>query len=412
MKRLLIISIIIGSIVPAAAQQETGAGARAFALANNNTALSSGVSDLYWNPAALAFSVSREFQASLYGMKLASSSEFFGTTTPDDLQRFRIGNAGFSFALPTTRGGMSIAGSYSNPVILDDVFRFSGDYLLNDSTVSVDRSYRTTGNLNYWTVGLGLQVAKNLSVGLSTSLVTGRGSADIYYESTPVYNDTIFGGVYDNFTADDHYFGYDVRAGVFYKWEMLQAGLRFVLPQVLRFKSYLDGTFDNQPLYETQIFNMYSSFSGALGFSAVFPFLTVTTELRGKLPYDYLFPVKKIPDNSQAGYYKSGGGIGVEAPVVVLPIVLRAGYSYDDLDLHPWVYDAVENPDNTVDIDWTDEATIERNLHRITCGICFTTASTSFDLSYGFSTWGITVRENLEKIYTLHRVLASFAIRF
>ncbi len=412
MKRFFTIIGIIAVCFTVSAQIETGFGARAFALANNHTALSSGVCDLYWNPAALAFLVSREFQASIYGIKQTSSSSFFGKTTYDDLQRMRIGNAGFSFALPTSRGGMSIAASYSNPVVLDDVFSFTGNYTLYDSVVSVDRSYRTTGNLNYWTVGTGVQIAKDFGVGISASLVTGKGSADIYYRSSALYNDSIYPPVWDDFSAVDRYLGYDIRAGLLYKWEMLRAGMRVVFPQILRYKSYMEGIFDNRPLNTTEIYNMYSSFSGAVGISATFPFLTVSTELRGKLPYDYLFPVKKIPDNSQAGYYKYGGGIGAEMPVVVLPVVLRAGYSYDDLDLHPWVYDAVEQPENTIDIDWSDDSTIKRNLHHIACGICFTSANTSFDLSYGFYTWGLTVSKNLQKIYRLNRILASVAVRF
>ena len=125
---LLLLILVPGTLLHAqtiypGGQAESGTGARAFALANNHTALSSGVADLYWNPAALSFSVTREFQFSFYGFRLGSESNYFGNIEDDDLQRFRVGSAGFSIALPTTQGGMSFAGSYSNSwVIISSVF--------------------------------------------------------------------------------------------------------------------------------------------------------------------------------------------------------------------------------------------------------------------------------------------------
>ncbi|MBN1575564.1 MAG: hypothetical protein JW913_03375 [Chitinispirillaceae bacterium] len=388
---------------------ETGVGARAYALSNNHTALSSGVSDLYWNPAALSFSVSREFQISLYGMKLSSMSQFSGNESPDNLQRFRFGNAGFSFALPTTRGGISIAGSYSNPVILDDVFRFSGP---TGNNTSVERIYRATGNLNYWTTGFGLQIVKNLGIGLAASFVNGRSTAEPYY----LVNDyNLFTSVSptDDYTSDGKYFGYDIRAGVFYKSKMIHAGMRIVAPQVIRHIDYLNGVYDDFPIDATDKWNMYSSYRGAVGVSALFPFVTITAELRSTAPYDLLFPLEKI--HSQAGEYKYGGGIGAEVPLVVLPVIFRAGYSYDNLDLHPFIYDFVTQPDNTRDFDWSDGGMeVIRNLHRLSAGLGYTTARMSFDLSYGLSTYGILTSgvNKLEQLYLLHRVLTSFAIRF
>jgi hypothetical protein len=406
MKRLLFATFLGAALISAAqGQMETGVGARAFGLANNHTALSSGSSDLFWNPGAMGFSVSREFQASLYGIRLSSSSDFFKTVTEDDLQRFRIGNAGFLFAIPASRGGMSIAASYSNPVILDDVYRFSGSYSIDDTTYFSRRSFRTTGNLNYWTGGLGLQIAKNLGAGIAASLVTGRGSS---IATLANQTETI-----DDYTTDGRYVGYDLRAGLMYKFSKVSIGARFTVPQVIRYSEFASGTYDGEYIDETTDYNMYSSYKGALGVSALLPFFTVTAEVRTTLPYDYLFPVENIPDNSQAGYFKTGAGIGIEVPLVVAPFIVRAGYSYDDFDLNPFVYDFVTIPDNERDFDWSDNGVkVNRNLNRITAGIGYTTASTSFDLSYGFSTWGLTTNHNLVQTYKLHRLLASFAIRF
>jgi len=410
MKRLFILAIAC-NVFMVSAQHETGVGARAFALANNHVALSSGIADLYWNPATLAFSVSREFQASLYGTKLSSTSDFFGNSASKDLQRFKLGNAGFSFALPTIRGGMSIAGAYSNPWILDDAYVFSGRYLLIDSLYSVNRSYRGFGSLNYWTMGFGMQIIRNLGIGVSASLVTGKEAAEVYLRKLSL-DDPASDPFIDDYQSDNSYVGYDLRAGLFYKSGIFNAGMRLIAPQVVRYKDYLNGTYGNEPLDATDKYVLYSSYKGALGISAVLPFLTVTAEVRSTLPYDYLFPIEDI-SGSQSGHFKTGGGIGIEVPLIFMPVIVRAGYSYDQFDLHPWVSDFIEQPDDVRNIEWSDNGMeVNRDLHRIGAGLGYTTASMAFDISYGFSTWGITTKRNLEQIYLLHRVLASFAVRF
>jgi hypothetical protein len=413
--------LLLGMVTLAAAEveippYETGVGARAFALANNHTALSAGVSDLYWNPGALSFSVTREFQASLYGVKLIDNTDFFGNSSDDDLQRFRLGNAGFSFALPTNRGGMSFAASYSNPITLDDIADFSGTYELNDSIVDVrERTGRTTGNLNFWTIGFGIQIAHNLGLGIATSIVSGKSTTDFFLDKYITHPATSF-STYDNYQSEGNYFGYDIRAGIFYKTERLQTGVRLVLPRLLRYDYLFQGIADDTLYDYTDKYAMYSSYSGSWGVSVLLPYVTVTTEVRTTLPYDYLFPIEKIPDDCQAGYFKSGAGIGIEVPLVVAPAIVRVGYSCDEVDLHPWMYDYLENGDftgNVADFYWSDDGMkVNRLLHKISCGIGFTTATTSLDIAYGFSTWGITTRRNLEQTYYHHRVLASFAVRF
>ncbi len=397
---------------------EAGTGSRAFALANNHTALSSGVADLYWNPAALSFSVTREFQLSLYGLKLDNESSYARTTRRDDLQRFRISSAGFSVALPSSRGGLSIAGSYSNPVILDDVFSFSGGATYNGTTTDITRTYRISGNLNYWSAGFGLQVAPNFGIGIATSLVTGKGTGESFLDKTTITAAADTFSDFDDYILEGRYIGYDLRAGLFYKTKLFNAGARFVIPQILRYSDYAKGTFANDYIDGTDKYTMYSPYKGAIGASMSLPFFTVSAEVRSTLPFDYLFPVEKIPENSQAGSFKTGAGLGIEVPLVVAPLIVRAGYSYDDLDLHPYAYDFYSGSDDVKEFDWSDAGqTVSKNLHRITAGIGYTTESMSIDLSYGLSTWGIrtfssATHTDLDQTYFLHRVLASVAVRF
>ena len=114
-----------------------------------------------------------------------------------------------------------------------------------------------------------------------------------------------------------------------------------------------------------------------------------------------------------------GGGVDLcrrlrsDAVTTHVPLILRVGYSFDDLDLNPYIYDFVTYSDNVREFDWSDGGMkVNRDLNRISGGIGYTTQSMSFDLSYGYSTWGITTNRNLKQTYQLHRVLASFAVRF
>ncbi|MCX7725560.1 MAG: hypothetical protein N2053_01795 [Chitinispirillaceae bacterium] len=415
----IFICLIVVMCVFSQYQYETGIGARAFSMGNNHVALTSGVVDLYWNPAALSFSMSRELQFSLYGIRIKSNSDFFGTSRGDYLQRFKLENAGFLFAVPTTKGGLSFALSFSNPIILDDVFSFSGNYYLNDSIVSVNRTFRNSGSLHYWSGGFGLQVAENLGAGISLSLVTGSSVTDGNISKSAIYNSENFIEI-DDYGKEGSFLGYDIRGGLFYQLKSISLGLRVVAPQIIKYRDYVEGEYYytgeedtiNYSYQDWTDYNMYSSYKGAIGASFIFPYFTLATEIRGTLPYDFIFPVERIPENTQASRYKYGGGIGFEAPLVVIPVILRTGYSYDKFDLHPFVYKE-RSSSNVNKIDWSDGGVkVSRNLHRICAGLGYVTSSTSFELSYSLATWGLITRGNLNQIYILHRVSSSFAIRF
>lgn len=385
--------------------EPVGVGARANALANTHVALSTDIADLYFNPAALAFSVSREFEASLFGLKLSSRSTFFGVETNDDIQRFKTGSIGFTYAVPATQGGFTFAASYSNPLQFDDISNFSGSYQIQDTTVTIDKNiFRTTGGLNLWSTGFGLQVAPKFGVGLAAALVTGREYGDDQMTMHKQWGTQDTSDVFHNKIVG-RYLGYDFRAGIQYKGDIITAGARLVLPQMVRLKERFN---DARPEYDDG-YSMYSSYAGAAGLSFLLSFVTITTEARITLPFDFVFPVENIPQNSQAGFYKLGGGVGCEIPLVIAPLMVRLGYALDELDLHPYIYKL----DHTTYFDWSDAGTVvTRNRHQGSIGLGYTTPSMSFDCSYNFSTWGILTNTYLDQTYLQHRVLISVAMRY
>ena len=80
MKKFLLIAVIVVANVAAEDNVrfgfENGFGARAFSMANNYVALSNDLSAIYWNPAAMSFSLTREFQVTFDMSSLNGTSTF------------------------------------------------------------------------------------------------------------------------------------------------------------------------------------------------------------------------------------------------------------------------------------------------------------------------------------------------
>lgn len=391
---------------------QNGFGVRAYSMANNYVALSNDLSGLYWNPAAMSFSPVREFQIGLDGHRLNAESSFFGNEEIEKLHRFKLTSAGLMFAVPASQGGLSFALAYSNPVIFDDVSAFSGNYSESGDRVYSENLLKISGGLRYFTGGFGIQVMPSLAAGMAVSLVTGKENYKNLFSKDVIGREDSWGTGEVNSVA--RYIGYDLRGGLMYQTGMFGAGLRISIPNILiatdkGTDSYTDTTLN----FKTKT-KMTSSYSGAAGASLILPFLTLSTECRVTLPFDFVFPSENIPSNSQAGYFKVGGGAGVEIPVVVLPIIFRVGYSIDELDLHTYAFQyLMEDGEEWSEIDWSDGGIkVNRNKQQITAGLGFSGSSVSFDLSYGYSTWGIVTRNILKQDYDNHRLMASLAIRY
>ena len=153
---------------------------------------------------------------------------------------------------------------------------------------------------------------------------------------------------------------------------------------------------------------LVSSYAEATGFSVTLPFMTISTEARVTFPFTYTLPSEDIPDTNQANYFKVGGGAGLEIPVVTTPLIVRFGYSYDELDLHQY---AIKY---SGDIYLWDEngIKVDKNRQLISAGIGLVTQNITFDLSYGYQTWGIIKHQILHQDYAQHQVSASFALRY
>jgi hypothetical protein len=398
----------------------TGVGTRAYGLANNFVALSNDQSGLFWNPAGLAFVPSREIQVSLDALSQRANTDFFDQGGTSVVQRLRLVNLGYMHAFPASQGGLTIAGALQNPYTFDDVRSFSGSYQSGGNTVFESKNLKNYGSLNFWTGGFGLQVAEGLGVGVSASFVMGsaQGENIVYRDTNGVLSDSINDNYDDNVTRS--YMGYDIRFGLLYNFaKHFNVGLRFVLPQTIWFTQDITETNPNTSYasynFPTASGKIFSSYSGAVGVSGTFPFMTFSTEFRARAPYSFAYPADNIPDQSLASKTIIGAGIGLEVPLFVSTTLLRAGYSWDQFDTHLFArqYDdpALNYPQGEPNWDPLEESPVG-DQQLITLGTAFIMKNACLEISYGYNFWKLETSDHLTESHIQNRLVTSLSFRF
>lgn len=343
-----------------------GVGTRALSLANSFVALADDFTAVYWNPAGLAFIPVREVQLSLDYTHNRMNSSLAGTESDGRLQHIRLGNAGFLRSVPTSRGGFSFAVGYTSPVILDNVYSFTGwdQYLGRDSIPSSywseiitqqvgstivydtivehlsngERMYfgpnnknRTHGQLGMISGSAGWQVAQGLGFGVTLSFILGRELQNIYSDQR-----SEDGSLFDTSHIElrRSYTGIDFRAGVLIKpIEWLSLGLCIAAPQYIRFEQNAQ----EEELYYGYIYpeqyntgTIKSSFSGSFGAAFKLPFMLLSTQANARAP------MIEAEEGSDRSFWKVGLSTGIEVPVPALYTLFRAGYAWNELDPHPY----------------------------------------------------------------------------
>jgi long-subunit fatty acid transport protein len=382
-------------------------------MGNNVVASVNDITSAFWNPAALGFAPVREFQGGVDVAMERERTTFFGNEVHADLMRPRFSHLGALFAIPTARGGCAIGVSYQSPYTLDDILVFEGTHIEADGdTVRSARDYRAFGDLRLWGASFGIQVAPGLAAGVSASLMAGRDDIRDSYLTTEAGLIQSLSDDYDD-SWSRSYLGFDVRVGLLYSLkERLRIGGRLELPQRVRFSE--TGTREHphlpsQPDYSWDVNGtLVSSYRGALGVSVALPFATVSGEVRGRAPYSMVYPNERFASTSSARHFRTGLGAGVEAPLFVEQLLLRAGYSWDEYDMHAFAvtYDGEET-------DWEDYGIeADRNRHLVTAGAGYLAGNFCFDLAYAVEVWGLSVREALDEEHVFQRLSFSLSLRY
>ena len=333
----------------------------------------------------------------------------------------RLADIGFMAALPTSKGGLTFAGALQNPIVFDNNPSFHGQYIDNSNRlIQDDQTYRGYGGLNFWSGAFGLQVAPGLGIGAAISLITGSESIKNTFQklTSGVVVDSFNDSYVDETTRD--YYGYDLRLGLLYMLpnQKIRLGMRITLPQTIWYdENYTLGNSKGQ---------LYSSFSGAIGAAATLPFMTISTELRCRAPYDYLAPEDAIPTSSPAGSTKMGAGAGFEIPLFNSNILVRLGYSWDQYDIYQFAmkYDnevtgANSSTDNS---GWRSTDTygvtysVVKDRQQFSGGLAYVGSGMSIEASYGYQFWQLNANDINNNMRTdkdqLQRFLVSMSFRY
>jgi hypothetical protein len=300
--------------------------------------------------------------------------------------------------------------SLQNPFIFDNNPSFNG----SNGNIQDKDTYRGYGSLNYWSGAFGLQMAPGLGVGAAISLVTG--TEKIKHSFLKLTSGYIADGIYDNYddTKERDYFGYDIRLGLLYLLpnNLVRIGARLTLPQTIWF----DETSSFSGDYKGQLF---SSFNGAIGVAGNLPFMTLSTELRFRAPYDYMTPDEAIPSTSPAHQLKIGAGAGAEIPLFKSNFLFRMGYSWDQYDLYQF---AMQYDGETTGFDQNDQTSwgtagysVVKDRGQVTAGLAYVISNISFEASYGYQFWKLTASDGINTRYDndrLQRVLVSMSLRY
>jgi hypothetical protein len=384
------------------ARATVGMGCRALALGNNYVALSDDASAMFFNPAGLGFAPIREFSFSFSGLARTSASEFKSdvtTETDERRTRARLGSVSLLRSFPAKQGGFALALGYYTPYIVDDIVAFDGRYSDGSSQIQVQSDFSAYGQFNLWTGAFGLQIAQNLGIGGSVSFVSGNRKANYTFLRL------VDGGLAS--PSDDYqdrirqdFRGIEGRFGMLYSIAgRMAVGLRIVPPTVVFFDE------DHSYSGYASKGRLEGTYSGAVGFSYVFPFMKATAEMRARSPHP------DAREGTDLAYWRGGAGVGAEIPLFVTTFLLRAGYSYNQYDQFPLYVryrdesDSGEQADSPVDLAY--------GVHTASAGFAYLApGGVSFELSYAGWFWKTDTWGTLVERHALHRLLASVSVRY
>jgi long-subunit fatty acid transport protein len=279
-----------------------GVGARSLGMGNAYTGVASDFSALYWNPAGLAQLQHGEFSFGLSHLNYKDNSSFFNASQPYTNNATNLNTLGLVFPVEVRRGslvfafgytrnsnfttGISFAGFNPKSSIIQTYARdgefypsdLSGNlayqlYLANIDTISgrfispindsLTQSGRVIegGGINNWSGGAAMDIARNLSVGVTVTYLSGKYKYDRNYverDTKGVYNHLPFD--FDRLVIDDNVesdiSGFNARIGLLYRVpDRFRFGISIKSPTTYTveetFNTVASSYFDNGDVYPT-----------------------------------------------------------------------------------------------------------------------------------------------------------------
>jgi long-subunit fatty acid transport protein len=204
-------------------------GARSQAMGNTNVGIADDFSALFGNPAGLSQQKSFEFSVGLSRLGYGNDVTFLGNKTTDNNSAINLNNIGVVYPIATARGGLTFAFGFGRVANYTSVASFNGFNTLSslvesDGLANSNIPYKlyltdTLGNpilkgnvqqtgkilegggLNHWSFGGAIDIAPNLSVGITLNFVSGSYSYDREFTEIDSHNIyTVFPDNFQNWT--------------------------------------------------------------------------------------------------------------------------------------------------------------------------------------------------------------------
>lgn len=216
-----IITVTISAQTPEEAvhflENESGVGVRAQAMGNSYVGLANDYTAIYWNPAGLTQLKNSEFTGSFYHMIFNNEANFAENTVLENQSYTKLKSVGLAYKFPTSRGSLVLGFGYHRFKDYDDFLIFNGfntqsnrlEFELEDESGETglypfDRDVLQTeqvdqeGNLSSWSIGGGIAMSPNFSLGMAVNFYSGSSQYgldlyqddidDVYYQFPANFN--------------------------------------------------------------------------------------------------------------------------------------------------------------------------------------------------------------------------------
>jgi long-subunit fatty acid transport protein len=215
---------------------DRGVGSRALGMGNAYTGVADDFSATYWNPAGLAQMRRIEVSGGITNFNFKNSATFLGATTDEKQSSTKLDNLGFAFPFPTVQGsfvlsfGYNRTGDYTTgtsydgfnpsssiiPSLFDNDTLYDVPYMLylEDAkgnarvTKNVNQSgmVKESGGLGHWAFAGAMDVAKDLSFGVTLNILSGSYKYQRNYLEADTRN---FYNITTNAPTDPAYFDFN-----------------------------------------------------------------------------------------------------------------------------------------------------------------------------------------------------------
>lgn len=215
---------------------EFGIGGRALGMGGAYLGVSDDYSAAYWNPAALSQIRRIEGFATLSHTQRKNDIAAFDTYGGLDKASFtRFNSFGLAYPIPTYRGSLVFSLGYHRVRPYDSNFSFSWFNASPGDSLNQRWSELEEGSLNNWTLGLGTEVAPNLSVGVALNAWSGKND----YQFSFVEKDVLDIYYLNEFRHDDNvlseYSGWNLKlAAMYHPSSLLRLGITLGTPTTFK----------------------------------------------------------------------------------------------------------------------------------------------------------------------------------